>query len=63
MKLLACEVGSGTGAPGEVLDEQLTVACDSGSVRPITVQRAGRGAMSPAELLRGFAIPTGTILQ
>ena len=63
VKLLACEVGSGTGAPGEVLDGQLTVVCGAGSVRSITVQRAGRGAMSPAELLRGFAIPTGTILQ
>ncbi len=48
------------GAPGEVLDDGLTIACGSGSIRPIRVQRAGRGMMSPDEMLRGFAIPAGT---
>ncbi|HET7575728.1 MAG TPA: methionyl-tRNA formyltransferase [Sphingomicrobium sp.] len=48
--------------PGEVLDDCLTVACGSGYIRPIKVQRAGRGAMTPGELLRGFPIPKGTIL-
>ena len=48
--------------PGTVLDDQLTIACASGAIRPTTVQRAGRGVMTAAELLRGFAIPTGTRL-
>ena len=40
----------------------LHIASGSGYVRPLKVQRAGRAPMSPEELLRGFAIPKGTIL-
>ena len=58
IKLLSAEVVDGEGAPGTVLDDQLTIACESGAIRPLRVQRAGRGAMSPAELLRGFPLPT-----
>jgi len=50
------------GNDGEVLDDQLVVQCGEGAIRPMLVQRAGRGAMTPQELLRGFAIPKGTIL-
>jgi methionyl-tRNA formyltransferase len=46
-----------------VLDGQLTIACGEGALRPTSVQRAGRAPMSPAELLRGFAIPPGTRLE
>jgi methionyl-tRNA formyltransferase len=52
-----------SGEPGEVLDDCLNIATGDGYLRPLMVQRAGRGAMSPGELLRGFAIPKGTILQ
>jgi methionyl-tRNA formyltransferase len=48
--------------PGTVLDDHLTIACASGAIQPRSVQRAGRGVMTPAELLRGFAIPAGTTL-
>ena len=51
-----------SGKPGEVLDDSLNVACGTGYLRPLKVQRAGRGVMTPGELLRGFAIPKGTIL-
>ncbi|MEO7654134.1 MAG: methionyl-tRNA formyltransferase [Sphingomicrobium sp.] len=51
------------GKPGEILDDCLTIACGIGTLGPIQVQRAGRGAMNPAELLRGFAIPKGSILS
>jgi len=47
---------------GMVMDDRLLISCGDGYVRPRLVQRAGRGAMTPAELLRGFAIATGTIL-
>jgi len=62
VKLLRADVVGASGAPGDVLDEQLTIACAEGAVRPSLVQRAGRGPMSPQELLRGFAIPVGTKL-
>ena len=48
--------------PGTVIDDALTIACNPGALRPLRVQRAGRGVMTPSELLRGFAIPAGTRL-
>jgi methionyl-tRNA formyltransferase len=47
---------------GKVLDDLLTIACGEGTIRPTLLQRAGRGVMTSSELLRGFAIPQGTIL-
>ena len=64
VKLLdAAAGGEASGRPGEVLDDCLTIACGSGYVRPLEVQRAGRAPMSSGELLRGFPIPKGTILK
>jgi methionyl-tRNA formyltransferase len=63
IKLLAAAKARGSGEPGEVLDDRLTIRCGSGALRPTLVQRAGKGAMSAEELLRGFAIPSGTILK
>lgn len=63
VKLLAASIGEDrSGSPGEVLDEFLSIACASGSLRPLKVQRAGRSPMTPAELLRGFPVPQGTML-
>ena len=49
-------------APGTVLDENLSIACGEGALRPLRLQRAGRGALDAAAFLRGFALPPGTIL-
>lgn len=63
IKLLEAAVGNeGPHRPGEVLDDRLDIACGQGYILPLKVQRAGRGAMTPGELLRGFPIPKGTIL-
>ena len=63
LKLLEAAVGhDASGKPGEVLDDCLSIACASGYIRPLKVQRAGRLVMTPGELLRGFAIPKGTML-
>lgn len=64
IKLLDAAVGDdASGRPGEVLDDCLNIACGSGYMRPLKVQRAGRAAMTAGELLRGFPISKGTILQ
>jgi len=64
IKLLEVAVGcDASGQPGEVLDDCLSVACGQGYVRPLKVQRAGKGIMTAGELLRGFAIAKGTILS
>ena len=54
--------GPGEGAPGEVLDDGLRVACGEGVVRLLTVQRPGKAAQGTDEMLRGFPIPAGTVL-
>jgi len=64
IKLIEAAVGKdASGQPGEVLDDCLNIACGSGYVRALKVQRAGRGPMTAGELLRGFAIPKGAILK
>ena len=60
LKILYAEPEEGSGVPGELLDDRLTIACGSGALRLIRLQRAGRGVMSATELLRGFALPPGT---
>ena len=62
IKLLDARCVEGAGEPGEVLDDRLTIACAEGALRPVTVQRAGRGVSSVEDLLRGFAVPAGTRL-
>ena len=62
VRVLTAEVVDGAGTPGVAIDDALTIACAAGALRPTLVQRAGRGAMTPGELLRGFAIPAGTRL-
>ncbi|MEP7221217.1 MAG: methionyl-tRNA formyltransferase [Novosphingobium sp.] len=59
------EMGSrlrGNDEVGVTLDDQLTIACGVGAIRPTLVQRAGRPAMETAALLRGRAIAVGTRL-
>jgi methionyl-tRNA formyltransferase len=62
-KVLAAEVVEGSGAPGETLDDYLTIACGSGAIRPTLVQRAGKPTMAAADLLRGKPVPAGTRLN
>ena len=62
-RILAAETSTASGEPGTVLDTDLTIACTDGALRPTKVQRAGKSVMTPAELLRGFVLPVGTILS
>ncbi len=61
LKVLAAEVAAGTGTPGTALDDTLAVACGDGALRLTRVQRAGKAPMAAAELLRGFAVPKGSV--
>jgi methionyl-tRNA formyltransferase len=63
IKLLEAELVDAAANAGEVLDDRLTIACGSGALRPVKVQRAGRAPMAAEELLRGFTIPEGKILS
>jgi methionyl-tRNA formyltransferase len=56
LKILRCELVSGAGEPGTVLDDQLTVACGEGAIRITELQRAGKAPMKSAEFLRGVSL-------
>jgi methionyl-tRNA formyltransferase len=62
LKVLYAEPANGGGAPGTALDDALTIACGSGALRLRKVQRAGGKAMDADALLKGFAVPRGTLL-
>lgn len=62
LKVLAAEPEAGSGPPGTVLDERLTVACAEGALRLTRVQLAGRPAMATEAFLRGHAVSAGTIV-
>src|SRR5436309_3034427 len=51
VKILRCELAGGSGAPGDLLDEHLTVACNEGAIRFLELQRAGKAPMKAAEFL------------
>lgn len=64
IRILAAVAEFGAAAPpGTVVDDRLGIACNPGVIRPVLIQRAGRSAMAPAELLRGYPIPVGTKLS
>lgn len=60
IKVLAAEAVAGRGAPGLVLDDRLAVACGTGALRLVRVQKEGKGPMAAEDFLRGNPIPTGT---
>ncbi len=62
VKVLKAELANAQGPVGEVLDDELTIACGSGAIRPVLLQRAGKGAMDRAAFLRGFPVVSGTRL-
>jgi len=62
-RVVAADIVAAHGAAGTVIDDQLTIACNSNAIRPTRIQRAGKPAMPTADLLRGKAIPAGTSLQ
>jgi methionyl-tRNA formyltransferase len=53
VKILRCQIADGSGAPGELLDDRLTVACKQGALRILELQRAGKQPMKAEEFLRG----------
>ena len=62
VKLLRAELAEGSGTPGEALNAELTIACGSGAIRPLRLQRAGKPAMDREDFLRGRAVEEGIIL-
>ena len=58
VKALRSTLASGSGAPGTVIGDDLTIACGEDAVRLVSVQREGKGAMDAAAFVRG----TGSLI-
>jgi methionyl-tRNA formyltransferase len=63
VKILCTAKGEGLGPPGRVLDDKLTIACGSGAVRLLQLQRAGKQPMAADEFLRGTPVAPATVLS
>jgi methionyl-tRNA formyltransferase len=63
VRLVRSTRGEGSGAPGTVLDDRLTVACGDGAVRIVDLQKAGGRPMPADEFLRGSALRQGEVLR
>ena len=59
IKVLRCELASGAGAAGAVLDDRLTIACGEGAIRIVELQRTGKAPMKAADFLRGTPLKPG----
>ncbi|MEW9308469.1 methionyl-tRNA formyltransferase [Labrys neptuniae] len=62
VKVLHAQLADGYGVAGTLLDDELTVACGSGAIRLVQVQRAGKTPMGAAEFLKGAPLVQGTRL-
>jgi methionyl-tRNA formyltransferase len=62
IKVLRTTRGDGSGAPGTVLDDRLTIACGDGAIRIVELQRAGGKPMKAEDFLRGTPVAPGTRL-
>lgn len=62
LKVLAARPEPGAGEPGTTLDDRLLVACGTGALRLLRVQRPGRAPMGIDAMLRGRPVPAGTRL-
>ena len=60
VKALLCDVVQASAAPGTFIDDRLTIACGTGAIRLLKLQREGKGAMEAQDFLRGFPLAAGT---
>jgi len=63
MKILRGELARGSGAPGEAIDENLTIACGEGAVRILELQREGKRPMTAGDFLRGTPLTAGSRMR
>lgn len=62
VKIMMAAPVAADGEPARALDADLTIACGSGALRLVTLQRAGKMPQDAATLLRGFPVEPGTVL-
>ncbi|RUM27493.1 methionyl-tRNA formyltransferase [Rhizobium vallis] len=63
VKVLGSELAEGQGAVGELLTDDLVIACGSGAVRLTRLQKAGGKPLAAADFLRGTPLGARTRLS
>ena len=63
VKVLGSELAEGEGAAGELLTDDLVIACASGAVRLTRLQKAGGKPLAAADFLRGTPLAAGMRLS
>ena len=63
IKVLAAKPIDASGAKGEALDDDLAIACGTGALRLIQLQREGKRPVAAVDFLRGRPVPRGTQFQ
>ncbi|MBX5160909.1 MULTISPECIES: methionyl-tRNA formyltransferase [unclassified Rhizobium] len=63
VKVLGSELAEGQGIAGQLLTDDLLVACASGAVRLTRLQKAGGKPLAAADFLRGTPLGAGTRLS
>jgi methionyl-tRNA formyltransferase len=63
MRVLRTTKAEGSGKPGTVLDNKLTIACGEGALRIVELQMAGKKAMKADEFLRGTQLAAGSVIN
>src|SRR5208282_1859766 len=61
IKFLRAEVTEGTGSPGTLLCDDMSVACGARAIRILQGQRSGKARMSGRELMRGAKLAPGAV--
>ncbi|MCV6547010.1 MAG: methionyl-tRNA formyltransferase [Cohaesibacter sp.] len=59
VKILRCELVQGTGEAGSLLADDMTIACGTGAIRLLELQRSGKGVMKAQDFQRGAALSVG----
>ena len=62
VKVTEAEPVRGAGAPGTLLEREMTVACGEGALRLVRVKAAGRAETGGAAFLRGLRLSPGAVL-
>jgi len=63
VKVLASELAQGSGSAGELVTDDLVVACGTGAVRLTRLQKAGGKPLPAADFLRGTPLASGSRLS
>jgi methionyl-tRNA formyltransferase len=61
-RILEAKIEDRAGPAGSILDEHLLIACGTGAILPMIIQKAGKPAMDLPSFLNGTKIPKGTTL-